>query len=56
MKRLFLYLAEKAGHQWVSYLDIERIDLGSGKRAIVNGGTYVPKYQITVPKELEVAE
>ena len=56
VKRLFLYLAEKAGHQWVSYLDIERIDFGSGKRAIVSGGTYVPKYQITVPKELEVAE
>ncbi len=53
VKRLFLYLAEKAGHQWVSYLDLKRIDLGSGKRAIVKGGTYVPKYQITVPKELE---
>ena len=56
VKRLFLYLAEKAGHQWLSYLDLERIDLGSGKRAIVKGGSYVPKYQITVPKELEVAE
>jgi hypothetical protein len=53
VKRLFLYLAEKVGHQWVGYLDLERIDLGSGKRAIVKGGTYVPKYQITVPKELE---
>ncbi|MFT6165162.1 MAG: hypothetical protein ACJA1T_000953 [Zhongshania aliphaticivorans] len=56
VKRLFLYLAEKAGHQWLSYLDLERIDLGSGKRAIVKGGSYVPKYQITVPKELEVTE
>ena len=56
VKRLFLYLAEKAGHQWLSYLDLERIDLGSGKRAIVKGGSYVPKYQITVPKKLEVTE
>lgn len=56
VKRLFLYLAEKAGHQWVSYLNLERIDLGIGKRAIVSGGVYVPKYQITVPRELEVKE
>lgn len=56
VKRLFLYLAEKAGHQWVSYLDLERIDLGSGKRSIVKGGVYAPKYQITVPRELEVTE
>lgn len=54
VKRLFLYLAEKAGHDWFNYLDLKKVDLGSGKRLIVQGGTYVPKYQITVPKELEV--
>ena len=53
VKRLFLYLAEKAGHDWFNYLDLKKVDLGSGKRSIVQGGTYVPKYQITVPKELE---
>ena len=56
VKRLFLYLAEKAGHQWVDYLELKRIDLGSGKRAIASGGVYVPKYQITVPRELGAAE
>lgn len=53
VKRLFLYLADKAGHDWLAYLKLDRVDLGSGKRAIVPGGVYVSKYQITVPKELE---
>ena len=46
-------MAEKAGHTWVSYLNLERVDLGSGKRALVKQGVYIPKYQITVPAELE---
>ncbi len=53
VKRLFLYLADKAGHEWVNHLDRDRVDLGSGKRSIVEGGIYNSKYQITVPKELE---
>ncbi len=53
VKRLFLYLAEKANHSWVKHLDIENIDLGSGKRSIVKNGVYHPKYKITVPAELE---
>ena len=52
VKRLFLYLAENAGHRWVKYLDLSNVDLGKGKRSVVKGGAYVPKYQITVPKEL----
>ena len=53
VKRLFLYLADKAGHDWFNCLDLKKIDLGSGKRSIVKDGVYVSKYQITVPKELE---
>jgi len=53
VKRLFLYMAEKADHQWVQYLTIEEIDMGKGKRSFVKNGSYVPKYQITVPKEME---
>lgn len=52
VKRLFLYLAERAGHEWFTYLDVNKIDLGKGKRSIVKNGIYVPKYKITVPKEL----
>jgi hypothetical protein len=53
VKRLFLYLADKAGHEWLNYIKLDRVDLGSGKRAIVSNGVYVSKYQITVPRELE---
>lgn len=56
VKRLFLYLADKANHEWMQYLDLDKVNLGSGKRAIVAEGVYVPKYQITVPKELESME
>lgn len=52
VKRLFLFLAEKANHGWVKHLNIEKIDLGSGKRSIVKNGVYISKYQITVPSEL----
>ena len=52
VKRLFLYFAEKAKHSWLEYLDLSKIDLGKGKRSIVNNGVFVPKYGITLPKEL----
>jgi len=52
VKRLFLYLAEKANHSWVNHLNIEKIDLGSGKRSIVTNGVYDSKYKITVPAAL----
>ena len=53
VKRLFLYLADKAEHEWLNYLKLDNVDLGSGKRSIVRGGVYIPKYQITVPRDLE---
>jgi hypothetical protein len=53
VKRLFLFMADKAGHDWFKYIDLKKVDLGQGKRSIVKNGVYIPKYQITVPKELE---
>ena len=53
VKRLFLYMAEKAKHPWLAYLDLTKIDLGKGKRSIVKNGAYIEKYGITVPKELK---
>lgn len=47
-KRLFLFLAEEAEHAWLKQLDLERVDLGKGKRSIVKGGRLDQKYQITV--------
>lgn len=53
VKRLFVYMADKAEHSWLKYLELDKIDLGSGKRSIVKNGVYVKKYMITIPRELE---
>ena len=52
VKRLFLYMAEKAEHAWFKYLDLKQICLGSGKRVIAKNEVYNAKYQITLPKDL----
>jgi hypothetical protein len=52
VKRMFLYMAEKAGHYWFNLFDTGKIDLGSAKHKLVENGVYVSKYKITVPKEL----
>ena len=51
-KRLFLYFAEKVNHGWFKYLDINKIDLGVGKRSLVESGVLVSKYKIVIPGEL----
>jgi len=56
VKRLFLYLAEKSGHNWFNHLNINRIDLGKGNRSLTANGVYISKYKITVPKDLEADE
>ena len=52
VKRLFLYMAEKAQHDWLKYIDLKKINLGKGKRSIVKNGVYISKYRITIPKAL----
>ena len=52
VKRLFLFMAEKTGHAWFKHLDVSKVDFGRGKRSLAKGGVFIPKYQITVPKEL----
>jgi len=52
VKRLFLYMAEKAQHEWFNYINLEKIDLGKGKRSLVKEGVYIAKYHITIPKAL----
>lgn len=52
VKRLFAFMAKKAGHAWFDALDFKKIDFGSGKRSVVKNGVFDPCYQITVPKEL----
>ncbi|MBR5398645.1 MAG: type IV toxin-antitoxin system AbiEi family antitoxin [Bacteroidales bacterium] len=52
VKRLFLYMAEKAAHFWFKSIDQTKISLGRGKRVIGENGKYIGKYQITIPAEL----
>lgn len=51
-KRLFLALAERAGHAWFRHLDLDGVELGSGKRSLFPGGKLDPKYHITLPADL----
>lgn len=53
VKRLFLHLAERFQHPWLLDLDLKKINLGNGKRVIGDGGSYDPKYKISVPKIME---
>ena len=52
VKRLFLYMAEKANHQWLQFIDLSDVNLGNGNRQIVRNGVYNAKYQLTLPEEL----
>lgn len=52
VKRLFLYMAQKAGHAWFDKLEASKINIGTGKRMLVENGVYVLEYLITIPKEL----
>lgn len=48
VKRLFLYMAERAGLAWLKRIDLGAIDLGRGDREITKGGQYDKKYRIVV--------
>lgn len=56
VKRMFLYMAEKAGYYWFDMLNISKIDIGTYKLQLVEKGIYISKYKITVPKELSEYE
>ena len=56
VKRLFLLIAEHLEHAWVKKLTLDKINLGRGKRMVGTGGYYYPKYQISLPIQLEQHE
>jgi hypothetical protein len=53
VKRLFFWFAERHNHAWLQKLDRKVIDLGRGKRMLVRGGKLDPKFNITVPENLD---
>ncbi|MCY4324585.1 MAG: type IV toxin-antitoxin system AbiEi family antitoxin domain-containing protein [Betaproteobacteria bacterium] len=52
VKRLFLWFAERHDQPWFDQIDVRKIDLGRGKRMLVEKGEGClnAKYQITYPK------
>ena len=52
VKRLFLYMAKKANHQWFQFLDLSSVNLGQGARNIIRNGSYDSEFRITISKEL----
>lgn len=50
--RLYLFLGDHYAHPWAKRIDKSSINLGTGKRQIVSGGTLDQTYQITVPDHL----
>ena len=56
VKRLFFFFADRHRHRWLDHIEREKIDLGKGKRMLVKGGKLDPKYQITVPGDLNAIQ
>ncbi|WP_034456908.1 type IV toxin-antitoxin system AbiEi family antitoxin domain-containing protein [Buttiauxella noackiae] len=54
--RVMLYLSRRNGHAWFNYLNLENINLGTGKRQIVPDGYLDAEYQITVPRSFKPQE
>lgn len=52
VKRLFLYMAEKAGHYWTDEIDDSRVDIGSHKLQLAKPGVYLSKYKTVIPEDL----
>ena len=52
VRRLFFVFADRHEHGWRKYLETERIDFGSGPRALVPGGRFHPTYGVSVPEFL----
>lgn len=54
VKRLFLFMASKANHQWLPFINTTNIELGKGDRILVKGGVYISQHRISIPQELAV--
>ena len=52
VKRVFLYMAEKAGHSWFKALKLDNVNLGTSRFMITPTGKYINKYNMTISKEL----
>lgn len=53
VKRLFLWFAKRNNYVWFTKLNLEKIDLGTGKRVIVKRGKLDKQFLITIPETIE---
>lgn len=51
VKRIFCFLADRTHHSWFKKLNLGKIDLGHGKRTVVQNGRFDSKFKITIPKQ-----
>ncbi len=56
VKRLFLWMAKDCEHPWIKYVDVGKVDLGSGKRMIYEDGKLDHELLITVPRREGLAD
>jgi hypothetical protein len=56
VKRLFMALAGRFNHPWVSSLNLKQVDFGKGKRLLAPHGFLHPQYQITLPESWKSKE
>lgn len=56
VRRLFFVFADRHQHGWRKYLDVNKVDFGSGPRALVESGKLHPTYRIYVPKSFMSAK
>lgn len=49
-KRLFFVYSDRHDHAWRKYVNPDKIDLGKGPRALIEGAKIHPQYHISVPK------
>ncbi|MCR4765059.1 MAG: type IV toxin-antitoxin system AbiEi family antitoxin, partial [Bacteroidaceae bacterium] len=52
VKRLFLYMAEKANHAWLKHLKTDNLNLGKSRITITPNGKFINKYRIVISEEL----
>ena len=56
VKRTFLWMAKDCAHPWLKYINLQNVNLGSGKREVYQRGVLDQEFQITVPKKEESAD
>ena len=54
VRRLFFVFSDRHRHPWHERVPAKKINLGSGPRALVNGGKLHPTYRIYVPPEFAI--